>query len=686
VVGGGLAMAGLFFVAHTAIVARGPLEVGPEIAIWWRLIWVPCVGGPYLWYLAMAWYTGAVGAGRHRLLVPLVGGLGALAVLILAVVNPIPSYEQFLAQPSPPIFTLLGIPVALLVYPIYSLLCIVLALLTLRRPAASERFMGDLARRRARPWLAAASVVLLMVIGAVGLAASWFLVGVQSGRLDPFSYRVLVVLHIVDLLVAGLIAIAVVLIGNAIVSYEIFTGRTLPRNGLRRYWRNSLVLAAGYGALVAWSFDLPGDPIYRLMLATVLMTLFYALLSWRSYVERERSMERLRPFVASQHLYHSMVEPASASAGDVDAPFQALCRDVLDARLAYLVPIGPLAPLVGPLSYGTGAQLPPQALGELTTQLRASQQICLPIDAARFGGAVWAVPLWSERGLVGALLLGGKRGSSIYSQEEIEIARAAGERLVDTGASAELARRIVGLQRQRLAESQVVDHRARRVLHDDVLPQLHTAMLLLQSGASGPDGAADVVALLADAHHRIADLLHAMPAAPGGDVARRGLAEALRAMLAGEFGGAFDQVCWCVEPEAEARARALPAIVIEVLFFAAREAVRNSSRYDRGGQASRAVRLTVAIVHESPGEAPGLAVVVEDDGVGLAGAQLPGAGVGRGLALHSTLLAVVGGSLSVESEVGAFTRVRLWLPQDAVLAGTERERRPQPAAPPLLTE
>jgi chemotaxis protein histidine kinase CheA len=38
------------------------------------------------------------------------------------------------------------------------------------------------------------------------------------------------------------------------------------------------------------------------------------------------------------------------------------------------------------------------------------------------------------------------------------------------------------------------------------------------------------------------------------------------------------------------------------------------------------------------------------------------AGSGQGLALHSTLLAVIGGSLSVESEPGVYTRVRIRLP------------------------
>jgi hypothetical protein len=53
-----------------------------------------------------------------------------------------------------------------------------------------------------------------------------------------------------DLLIAGMIAVAIVLTGQAIVSYEIFTGKALPRGGLLSYWRRTLILAAGYGALL----------------------------------------------------------------------------------------------------------------------------------------------------------------------------------------------------------------------------------------------------------------------------------------------------------------------------------------------------------------------------------------------------------------------------------------------------
>jgi hypothetical protein len=346
--------------------------------------------------------------------------------------------------------------------------------------------MGDLARRRARPWLIVSSLVLLAVSLSVGTAVAWILFLVQAGTVPGLSIRSLMVIMGFDLLISGMLAVAAVLIGKAIVSYEIFTGKTLPRGGLARHWRRGLILAAGYGALIGSSLSLPLladlDQIYRLLMATVLMTLFYALLSWRSYSDRERSMTYLRPFVASQRLYERMLGPAAPPEVNITQPFRALCEDVLDARVAYLVALGPLAPLVGPaVTVGAPLDVSEQTLNTLAARLLSPQTMCVSLDPAEYGGAVWAVPLWSERGLIGVLLLGEKGDEGLYTQEEIEIARATGERLIDTQASAEMARRLTALQRQRLAESQVLDRRTRRALHDDVLPRLHTAMLMLSA-------------------------------------------------------------------------------------------------------------------------------------------------------------------------------------------------------------
>jgi signal transduction histidine kinase len=265
--------------------------------------------------------------------------------------------------------------------------------------------------------------------------------------------------------------------------------------------------------------------------------------------------------------------------------------------------------------------------------------------------------------------LGNKRDGGLYTQEEIEIARASGERLIDTQASAAIAQRLMTLQRQRLTETQLLDRRTRRVLHDDVLPRLHTAMLTLSNSELCPNGASsDTVTQLADLHRQISDLLHQMPPSTAPTVTKLGLIGALHQLVDDELARDLDGVTWHVEPEVEQAAQTIPSLTGEVLFYAAREAIRNAARYGRGEDATRPLHLHVEITwrDHSPPSTCGLEILIEDDGVGLGSTKNSSEGSGQGLALHSTMMAVVGGTLDVESLPNTYTRVTLRLPQAAL--------------------
>lgn len=710
--GSGMLLGGAFFAGHTAMLYYSLQALISGIASWWYWGWAALIALPLAWYGLMLWCSGfwdgraSTLYRRHR------WGLGIVSLLALSLAgfligsNPLAILRRMgelsLGAASPVGVLTGGATFVVLIYPLYIVACIALSLDALRRPAPSGHLISDMARRRARPWLMATTAMQL-VVSLLIMSLTLSLVGQGfSSALDDLYDRAQVSVDWFDLVICSLIGASVVLMGKPIVSYEIFTGKTLPRRGFLQ-WRHIVIIAALYSGLVAAGMESELQPLYPLLLTTMLTGVFFALWSWRFSVERERGMERLRPFVASQGLYESLLSPASSAEDgampsgtpqdpakvpivDAATPFRALCADVLDASQAHLIALGSLAPLVGPaLSYPDGAVVSSHVLPALMPHLDSPQTMCVPLQPERHGGAQWAIPLWSERGLIGVLLLGQKAGGALYTQEEIEIARASGERLIDTQASAALARRLMDLQQQRLAESQVLDRRARRTLHDDVLPRLHAAMLALSAApqtpaakvsngadtpapnaftpnALAPDSASDTLAALADAHRLISDLLRDTPPATAPQIARLGVLGALRQTVETELRGAFDGVTWQSEPneqDVERKTRAIPALAREVVFYAAREAMRNAARHGRGADDARALHARVIVRCEDK-----LEIAIEDDGAGLSAGEPRHApnGSGHGLALHGTMMAVVGGTLAIESAAQGGTRVVLGLP------------------------
>lgn len=692
----GLLLGAIFFISHSAIAGQGRLQATPGLNFWWHVGWIPVIILPFAWYVVMLWYCGhwerpaegsAALPARRRpwFYLTLLTGL-ALTVLVLFF-NPLPDFSQVVAYELAASPTLGGIPLLVLVYPAYTLLCTGLSVDALLSPGPSARLLGEAARRRALRWLITTSLILLLV----GLLAGWVMVWIarSAGEGATLSETILITGRY-DLAIEILIAAAVLTMGQGVVTYEIFTGKALPRGGLLQHWRRAVILALGFSLLLAGSVVLQLRPIYSLLLSLALIVCFYALLGWRAFAERERLMRHLRPFVTHESLVEGMLREgegatsASFSPGDegdrTGEPFYALCADILETRKACLVPYGALAPLTGgPLVYPAEARDLPISLPDLNAlipRLRDPGEPGVPLDPEGEGrGMVFAVSLWSERGLTGVLLLGSKLSGGLYTQEEIEIARSVGEQLMDTRASMEMSRRLIALQRQHLVQTRVLDQQTRRVLHDEVLPLVHTALLSLKGTE---EQTAETGALLQEIHRQLSDLLRLAPGTAAVEVRRLGVLGALRHTIEVELQGAFDQVTFTAQPEGERELEKLSALSAEVLYFAAREAVRNAARHARRGDAGASLCLKVELASRD-----GLLLTVEDNGAGLpAGDWSPGigsakgksepgqagsfeAGGGQGLALHSTMMAIIGGSLTIESAPNRYTRLSLHIPAQA---------------------
>ncbi|UCD42738.1 MAG: hypothetical protein JSV69_03765, partial [Chloroflexota bacterium] len=503
-----------------------------------------------------------------------------------------------------------------------------------------------------------------------------------------------------DLGIALMIALSILLLGQAVVSYEVFTGKTLPRRGLARYWQWAVIMAAGFSLLVSGSLVAGLRPIYTLPLSAVVMMIFFAILVWHSYAERERLITNLRPFASSQKMIDSLLNERTSvdrnqAEQELETPFQLLCQNVLESERAGLFPYGQLAHLTGqPSFYPSGDEFPARDLEGIAAKLQDGYPDGCILESSEATDAIYAVPLWRDSGLSGMMLLGQKLGGRPYTQEEIEIAQATGERLIDARASTELIRRLLFLQRKHMVTGQVIDQRVRRNVHDEILPQVHTAILELAVPGS-ENGKA--LGYLDKIHKQLSNLLQSLPPTTAPAIEQIGVVSALQQTVELEMEGAFDEVEWQIETHAEKLANKLPPLISGIVYAAVREGIRNAARHGRGE--GDEVQLCLQIVIEIQDECE-LRITLEDNGVGFHIQMSPGeynrkcdmkgrdwsepenrhcetrnsvnlsqfnknltfSSNGQGLELYSTLLAVIGGSLTIDSFPGQYTSMTLELP------------------------
>ncbi len=660
--GGGLMLATAFFVSHTIILHRGLIYPDWRFPFWWKVGFLPTHLLPYAWYIVMLWYGGywenessAMQSRQRPWFWITTAGMLAGVVFLLFLPNTIFPTTPRLNDDTVYVTRIPELLVFLACgYGLYIILCLLLSLDAVMHPGRTARLMGEIARQRAQPWLVATTIALLFVTMVIASLILIWVLFLQQYRVLVNIKALLNILAEFDLIILICLTIAISCLGQAAVTYEVFTGKPLPRGGLNLQWKRLLVLGSIYSLIVSAFVTYEFPPLHGILALTIGAITFMAMFNREAYQNHERTINSLRPFITSQRLYDNFLGDTPTSGDDLQPAFFALCRDVIGAEVAYLLPLGPLATLVSdPLVYPHNRTPPPIAgLPELFSSPQASSH---PISPKDYSGANWALPLWNERGLIGLFLLGEKIDGQLYTEEEMGIARTSGERLIDTQASAEMARRLIDLQRQKMAESQLIDQRTRRVLHDDVLPQLHTALLALSPTAESQEA----MGLITTAHKQISELLRQMPTTAAEPIHKGGLVHALHRVIEYEMPHQFDSVSWEIDPIFEKNVADISPLTAEVVYYAAREALRNSAKHGRGPQNSHRLNLIMTLKWNE-----GLNLSILDDGVGVQAPSVSAqrGGAGQGLQLHTTMLAVVGGQLTLESQPDQGTHVDIYVP------------------------
>jgi signal transduction histidine kinase len=292
----------------------------------------------------------------------------------------------------------------------------------------------------------------------------------------------------------------------------------------------------------------------------------------------------------------------------------------------------------------------------------------------------WVLPLSDELGLVAKLYLGPRKDGGVFTDEDMDLAQACGQRILDTLRDHEAMLAVSGLLRRRIVDVKLLGAQQRRVLHDEILPMLHLALLRMesvrtfmrieakpgstthQSYEHADHSLDDAISSISTVHRQLAAMMRAMATGSPHRLERDGVMHAIRSMLDQDFQHAFDEVEWRVSDETVMRIDdAVPPAIAELIFAAVQEALRNAARHARGTDVHRRLCLTLSASCQ-----PHLEVIVADDGVGIASAKSFTTGTGGGILTHSALLAIVGGSLTLKSSPGEGVMVRIFVPIESL--------------------
>lgn len=588
----------------------------------------------------------------------------------------------------------------------------------------------------ARPGLLLAALLMVGLTTTLGVLVvqamlNWFGYGVHGAgsflaTVLPLNTPVPFHLLILDVLATGAVSLVILLIGYSVVRHGVLIERPLVRRGFFEQWRGIVIVSTLVAILIAVLVALTKSALGGLLIITCLATGAYALFTWSSYTAHDRYVALLGPFVRSASQRHWLHIDLPKTEQELEHLFFHLCHEVLGVQCASL------AVLAGAVrrtfSYRWPADLVPGSEWlklptissneartshlETYTAFQAAPAHRIQVYVQEQPMIVWVLPIYNERGLVATLYLGPRADGGVFTDEDMNLAHACGQRILDTLGDHEAMQAVAGLLRRRVVDVKLLGAQQRRVLHDEILPQMHLALLQLEMLRSLPDSSQssahsqpkcsqeshalgalgehlsaksgitqngvahdvevtrkqvidEAINMLSGTHRRLAAMMRATASGAPHRLEHDGLINAIATMLEQDFQHAFDEIVWQIPEETATHIdEVISPAIAELIFAAVQEALRNAARHARGTDVHRPLRLTLKATWSR--DHPQLEVLVSDNGVGISSAASATTGTGGGLLTHSALLAIAGGSLNIHSAPGEGVTVRIWLPTETL--------------------
>lgn len=537
-----------------------------------------------------------------------------------------------------------------ILFSFYILFCTSSSILYLYKIKTSENNLEEIAKHSAFHTIRNASLILVSLAILVGVTA---ILGretldreVQSIRGDKYPFLLLTL----DFFACLAVLVTILIVGRAIISYQVFTGRYLAMKSLKEYWKIIFTFSVLYSLISALSGIIGYTTDSKQVILSLVGILFFVKIQIVSRKRENENRKILKPFLFNENLYESITHTSDKIDSLLANTFRLLCDNTLETTKACLVPMGAYA------SYIQKPFLYPEENSEINKNLLSftenfsGDKNIFYLNRDVYEGYVLALTIQDSNGTVGILFLGVKKDYTLYSEEEIEIARIGSGKILDLISVTQISRLLVNLQKKQLMDSKLLDHQTRRVLHDDILPEIHTIMIGIDS-MQNESVRVDLLNSLTSLHKKISNLLKILPFHPT-DLNHLNFITEIKALVKSELSG--ESVSYFLEDSALEKLQYLEPVALEVVYYAVRELLRNILRY--AIVPGRKLEIKISLLFEKSI----LELVIEDNGRGMQETN-QSLGAGQGLILHSTMMAVIGGALIKESQVNEFTRVRLVL-------------------------
>jgi two-component sensor histidine kinase len=639
----GLFSGGLFFIFHTIIITLDNKIFNTKIDYLWFFSWILLIILPYAWYSLILWYLGFWEKGlsdakkKHSKYLILINIFFIVLLFVCIFLPGLPSFDEFILLKKP---NSKVVEFFLLIYPVYIFLCIFLSIKALDLKVYSHKFIGTLAKEKAKIWLRLSTIMLFIVSIMVSGFILWFVFNSNSFNYDKEEYlKSLEFITFINILIEIFISLTIIFLGKAITSYEIFTGKALPAKSVFESWRGITTFASSYSFIISIFAINNIESIYYVLFSSLSVVSFYAFFSRKNYLERENFFRNLRPAINKKFLDKDKL--------NIKDKFYYICNQILKSEKAILVPLGMYKVFFGDfIVYPEDIDI---KVKEIVNKFNFREESI--IETPGINDFFLGIKLHNDKEDIALLILGKKLIGGLYSREEIEITRTVIERILDTDLTNEIINKLLDIQKNKIVENQLIDRFTRRILHDDVLPLLHSSIIEIKMNNFNQG-----IELIQKAHKKISNMLKEIPTTTNYDISKLGFIDAIKLFVKNELSKYFDKIEWKIDNDFPEIIKSFSNLVQNVLFYAIVEIVRNSSKYARCEDKDLILNIEFKKNYDN------IQISITDNGIGYGYSKVKNKGSGNGLILHSTLMLVIGGKLDIESEKNNFTKVILSVP------------------------